>query len=144
MSATGSATQAGERFCDVGGGVTLCYEMLGDPSDPPVLLVMGLGMQLIAWDDDFCQMFVDRGYCVVRFDNRDAGRSTSMDGPPPGVAQLATRRFDERQYDLVAWPTTPPACCASWTWRPPTWWARRWAAWWPRHWPRAIPRACAR
>jgi pimeloyl-ACP methyl ester carboxylesterase len=100
MAATDSATQAGEQFCDVGRGVTLCYEVLGDPTDPPVLLVMGLGMQLISWEDDFCRMFTERGYCVVRYDNRDAGRSTSMDGPPPGIVQLATRRFDERQYDL--------------------------------------------
>lgn len=91
----------GEQFCDVGRGVTLCYEAIGDASDPPLLLVMGLGMQMIAWDDDFCGLLAERGFCVVRFDNRDAGRSTDIGSPPPpGLKELATRRFDPRQYDL--------------------------------------------
>lgn len=90
-----------EQFCDVGRGVTLCYETIGDPSDSPLLLVMGLGMQMIAWDDDFCAMLAERGFHVVRFDNRDAGRSTDVAEPrPPGLKELGTRRFDPRQYDL--------------------------------------------
>ena len=89
-----------ERFADVGGGITLCYETFGDPADPPLLLVMGLGMQLLGWDARFCSMLAERGFHVVRFDNRDAGLSTSVDAPVPGLRQLATRRFDARQYDL--------------------------------------------
>jgi len=90
-----------ELFCDVGRGVTLCYETIGDPSDPPLMLVMGLGMQMIAWNDDFCGMLAERGFNVVRFDNRDTGRSTDMGRPPPpGLMKLATRRFDSHQYDL--------------------------------------------
>lgn len=91
---------SGESFADVGGGVTLCYETFGEPADPPLLLIMGLGMQMIAWHDDFCGALGAEGFYVVRFDNRDAGRSTSIRGRPPGLGQIATRRFGERQYAL--------------------------------------------
>ncbi len=62
------------------GDLELHYEDLGDVSDPPVLLVMGLGAQLVLWDDEFCQTLVDRGYRVIRFDNRDVGLSTKLHG----------------------------------------------------------------
>ena len=67
-------------------GITICYDTLGDPSDPTILLVMGLGSQLVHWPDDFCALLVDRGYHVVRFDNRDTGESTRFDdGETPSV-----------------------------------------------------------
>ncbi len=44
-----------EQFCDVGRGITLCYETYGEPSAPPALLVMGLGTQMIAWHEEFCR-----------------------------------------------------------------------------------------
>ena len=53
----------------------LVYETIGDPADPPLLLVMGLGMQLIHWDLELCELFAERGFHVIRFDNRDAGLS---------------------------------------------------------------------
>jgi proline iminopeptidase len=56
------------------------YESLGDPSHPAIVLIMGLGMQLMAWPDAFCQELVARGYRVIRFDNRDCGLS----GRAPG------------------------------------------------------------
>jgi pimeloyl-ACP methyl ester carboxylesterase len=68
-----------ERFCEVGGGITLCYETFGEDADPPALLVMGLATQMIAWDDEFCALLAERGFRVVRFDNRDVGRSTHLD-----------------------------------------------------------------
>lgn len=96
------AATTGERFADAGRGISLCYEAIGDPSDTPLLLVMGLGMQLIAWPEPFCEQLAARGFYVVRFDNRDAGRSTSMeDVPAPGLGQIASRRFDPRQYTLA-------------------------------------------
>jgi len=55
------------------------YETFGDPSSPPILLVIGLGSQLIYWDEDFCQQLADAGLYVIRFDNRDAGLSTKLD-----------------------------------------------------------------
>jgi pimeloyl-ACP methyl ester carboxylesterase len=80
-----------EQFCDVGRGVTLCYETFGDRSDPPALLMMGLAMQMVAWHEDFCRALASRGLYVVRFDNRDSGHSTHMRGRPPRVGQLAAR-----------------------------------------------------
>src|ERR671920_1262785 len=63
------------------GDIDIAYNTLGKPTDPPVLLISGLGGQLIAWDDAFCQELVDRGLFVVRFDNRDVGLSTHLDSP---------------------------------------------------------------
>lgn len=69
------------------GGVELEYEVRGDAAAPTLLLIMGLGAQLISWDDGFCDELVRRGLHVVRFDNRDAGLSTWLD--EAGVPDLA-------------------------------------------------------
>lgn len=90
-----------EQLCDVGRGITLCYETFGEPSDPPALLVMGLGTQMIAWHEDFCRALAARGLHVVRFDNRDVGHSTHLSGPPPTVAQLLTRSRRAARYSLA-------------------------------------------
>jgi pimeloyl-ACP methyl ester carboxylesterase len=89
-----------EQFCDVGRGVTLCYETFGDRADPPIVLIMGLATQMIAWHDDFCDQLSDRGFYVVRFDNRDIGRSTHFDFRPPTLKQMVTRRLGPEQYTL--------------------------------------------
>ncbi len=68
------------------GDVDLAYTTAGDPADPPLLLVAGLGAQLISWDDEFCRSLVDRGLYVIRFDNRDAGLSTHLGPPAPELA----------------------------------------------------------
>jgi pimeloyl-ACP methyl ester carboxylesterase len=70
------------------GPVELVYETIGDPSDAPLLLVMGLGMQLIHWDRGLCELFAERGFHVIRFDNRDAGLSTKIRGRVPNVTRL--------------------------------------------------------
>jgi pimeloyl-ACP methyl ester carboxylesterase len=90
-----------EQFCDVGRGITLCYETFGDPADPPALLVMGLGTQMIAWHEDFCAELASRGFYVVRFDNRDIGRSTHVEGAPPTPIQLLTRSRRAARYSLA-------------------------------------------
>jgi len=90
-----------EQFCDVGRGVTLCYETFGDPEQPTALLVMGLGTQMVAWHASFCQQLADRGLHVVRFDNRDIGRSTHMQGPPPTLAQILRRSRRAAHYTLA-------------------------------------------
>lgn len=90
-----------EQFCDVGGGITLCYETFGDRSNPPALLIMGLGTQMIAWHEDFCRALAARGLYVVRFDNRDIGRSTHLAGRPPNVVQLLTRSRRAARYTLA-------------------------------------------
>jgi pimeloyl-ACP methyl ester carboxylesterase len=89
-----------ERFCDVGRGVTLCYETFGEPEDPPVLLIMGLATQMIAWHEDFCDQLAARGLYVIRFDNRDIGHSTHFDFRAPSLRHFATRRFAPEQYDI--------------------------------------------
>jgi pimeloyl-ACP methyl ester carboxylesterase len=89
-----------EEFCDVGRGVTLCYETFGDPDDVPILLVMGLATQMIGWHEDFCETLAERGFYVVRFDNRDIGRSTHLGFPPPSIGQMLRRRLRPEQYDL--------------------------------------------
>jgi pimeloyl-ACP methyl ester carboxylesterase len=91
-----------ERFADVGNGITLCYETFGDPAAPPIVLVMGLGTQMIAWDTRFCEDLASRGFHVVRFDNRDTGRSTRLDGAPvPKLRELMLRRIPRPAYKLA-------------------------------------------
>ena len=69
-----------ELFAPVGRGVELCYQTFGDPSDEPVLLVMGLGGPMTWWDPELCRMIAAQGRFVIRFDNRDTGRSTKLTG----------------------------------------------------------------
>ena len=60
-------------------GIQIEYETFGDPRARPLLLIGGLGTQLLAWDEDFCRMLAGRGFSVIRFDNRDSGLSTWPD-----------------------------------------------------------------
>ena len=70
-------------------GIELEYETFGDSSKPTILLVMGLGIQLLGWDERFCNMLADRGFHVVRFDNRDVGLSSKIeDGGTPNVLEI--------------------------------------------------------
>jgi pimeloyl-ACP methyl ester carboxylesterase len=62
-------------------GIEIYHETIGDPTDPTVLLIMGLGTQMIGWDIEFCRSLADRGFHVVRYDNRDVGLSTHFDEP---------------------------------------------------------------
>jgi pimeloyl-ACP methyl ester carboxylesterase len=89
-----------EQFAEVG-SVTLCYETFGEPTDPAILLIMGLGTQMIAWREDFCRMLVDRGFFVIRYDNRDCGKSTSMKGRPITTRELMTKRVKRPPYTLA-------------------------------------------
>jgi pimeloyl-ACP methyl ester carboxylesterase len=89
-----------EQFCTVNGDVELCYETFGDPSDAAVLLVMGLATQMVGWHEDFCEAFAERGFFVIRFDNRDIGRSQRMTGPVPTVRQLVLRDKRVARYTL--------------------------------------------
>lgn len=69
-----------ELFAPVSPGVELCYQTYGDPDDEPLLLVMGLGGPMTWWDPELCRTLAARGFFVVRFDNRDTGRSTKVPG----------------------------------------------------------------
>lgn len=64
-------------------GIELCYEIFGSPDAEPLILIMGLGAQMIHWDDDFCRDLAGRGFRVIRFDNRDIGKSTRLSGGKP-------------------------------------------------------------
>lgn len=67
-------------------GIRIEYDTIGDHRQPPLLLIMGLGAQMIFWDDDFCREIANRGFHVIRFDNRDCGLSTHF--PEMGVPDV--------------------------------------------------------
>ncbi|SHP54924.1 Probable lipase/esterase LipG [Mycobacteroides abscessus subsp. abscessus] len=68
------------------GDIELCYEEFGNPADPAVLLIMGIGAQMVFWRPEFCQRLADQGYRVIRFDNRDCGLSTNWTVYAPAAA----------------------------------------------------------
>jgi pimeloyl-ACP methyl ester carboxylesterase len=72
-------------------GIEIEYEVFGPSDAPPLLLVMGLGSQMIFWDEEFCEGLAARGHRVIRFDNRDVGRSTKLEaaGVPNVLAAMA-------------------------------------------------------
>jgi pimeloyl-ACP methyl ester carboxylesterase len=78
---------AGEQLAEAN-GLTLCYQTFGSPTDPAMMLIMGLGAQMVWWDVDLCQRLAARGYRVVRFDNRDIGKSSYIAAPPPNLARV--------------------------------------------------------
>jgi pimeloyl-ACP methyl ester carboxylesterase len=84
------------------GGIEICYETFGNPDDPALLLVMGLGTQMVAWPLGFCELLAARGFFVIRYDNRDTGRSTHMrELPPPTLKQLLLRERRAAGYSLA-------------------------------------------
>lgn len=91
-------------------GIELVYDTFGEPDAPPILLIMGLGCQMIDWKDEFCSLLAGRGFRVIRFDNRDVGQSTRFDQagqPQIGEMMEAMQRGEtvEAPYllsDLVA------------------------------------------
>src|SRR3954454_6890915 len=81
--------------------IEIAYESFGDAAAPPVLLVMGLGTQMVGWREDFCRALADRGLRVVRFDNRDSGLSTHLDdAPPPDVMAALGGDHSSASYTL--------------------------------------------
>lgn len=71
-------TRSGELFASLPSGIDICHETFGSADDPAVLLVMGLGGPMGWWPDEFCELLADRGFYVIRYDNRDTGRSTKL------------------------------------------------------------------
>ena len=67
-----------EQFAPLHNGIDLYYQTFGDPTDEPLLLVMGLSGPMIWWDDDLCTLLAHAGFYVIRYDNRDMGRSTRL------------------------------------------------------------------
>jgi pimeloyl-ACP methyl ester carboxylesterase len=82
-----------ERLATVN-GIEIAYQEIGDPDDEPLFLIMGLATQMLAWDEELCAMLAERDFRVVRFDNRDIGRSSKIDsaGVPKRTDMLLGRR----------------------------------------------------
>jgi pimeloyl-ACP methyl ester carboxylesterase len=81
-------------------GIELAYDELGDPDGRPLILIMGLATQLIHWDERFCGLLGERGYRVVRFDNRDIGHSTKIDWAPSPKTGAMMFGYGEPAYRL--------------------------------------------
>ncbi len=91
---------SGEKMAKVG-EVEIAYDTFGDPSSRPMLLVMGLGAQMIRWDDEFCKVIASQGRYVIRFDNRDVGLSTKFDDAGvPDIGSLIQGKPTETPYKL--------------------------------------------
>ena len=90
----------GERSAQVG-EIEVVYETFGDPGDPTMLMIMGLGVQLVGWDAELCGLLAERGFHVVRFDNRDVGRTTKADGPPADVMGAFAGDVSSAAYRLT-------------------------------------------
>ncbi len=78
------------------GGATICTQAFGSPGDPAVLLIMGLMASMLWWPEAFCERLVRAGRFVIRYDNRDTGRSTSYEPGHPGYS------VDDMARDAVA------------------------------------------
>jgi pimeloyl-ACP methyl ester carboxylesterase len=91
-----------------GNGIEIEYETSGNPADPALLLVMGLGAQLIAWPEAFVQQLAGRGFFIIRYDNRDSGLSTKFEGTPDfvalfgGDARAIPYRIEDMADDAIA------------------------------------------
>jgi len=89
-------------------GIEIEYETFGDPGAAPLLLIMGLGAQMLSWDEEFCTRLAERGFFVIRYDNRDSGLSTKMEsaGEPDLLAAFGgspnpAYRLDDLANDAV-------------------------------------------
>ena len=83
-------------------GIEIEYETFGSPTDPAMLLIMGLNMQMTAWDPEFCTRLADRGFFVIRFDNRDIGLSTHLDSAPvPNLGAVLSGDHSQVTYLLA-------------------------------------------
>lgn len=83
-------------------GINLAYDTFGEPTDPAMLLIMGLGAQMISWDERFCKLLAGRGYWVIRFDNRDIGLSSHFGRAGiPDIPRLLSGEPTEVPYKLI-------------------------------------------
>ena len=82
--------------------VEIAYETFGDPAHPAMLLVMGLATQMLGWRSAFCEALAARGFHVIRYDNRDVGRSTKFASHrPPTIGELVRRDASAAAYTLA-------------------------------------------
>jgi pimeloyl-ACP methyl ester carboxylesterase len=97
-----TVTRTPPAFADAN-GLKLCYDTFGEASAPPLLLIMGLAAQMVAWDDEFCTLLAERGFRVIRFDNRDIGLSSRIESA--GVPDVSAAFMSAMQGKPI---TSPP------------------------------------
>jgi pimeloyl-ACP methyl ester carboxylesterase len=85
----------------INNGIEIEFDTIGDPQDEPLLLVMGFTAQMIAWDEKLCQLLADKGFFVVRYDNRDCGLSSHLDGVTVDMAALFNARSGQGELPSV-------------------------------------------
>lgn len=90
-----------DQFCSAGAGRQVCYRTDGDPSGTPLILIAGLTLDLTSWPLDMIDSLVTQGFYVIRFDNRDVGRTTPGAGQPPSLWRRALQRPRQDGYDLA-------------------------------------------
>jgi len=92
------------------GAIELAYETFGAAEGEPLLLISGTGVQMLMWPDAFVAALADRGFCVTRFDNRDAAsrRTSPRPGTPAGSSRSSV--MPPRPTGSRTWPTTPWRC----------------------------------
>lgn len=102
MTATGTVPPTGtDQFVDLPAGPRICFRVDGPPDGEPLLLLAGLGLDLTSWPEDFVAGYADRGFRVIRLDNRDAGRSDRIPARSPGRLRQALARPRPDAYDLT-------------------------------------------
>ncbi|XOV81161.1 MAG: alpha/beta fold hydrolase [Aestuariibacter sp.] len=90
-----------EELADCG-AVQLCYDSFGDPANSPILLIMGLATQMVHWHSEFCKSLAAKGFWVIRFDNRDIGKSTTLRHlPPPSMLKLGAHRYFKTPFSAA-------------------------------------------
>ena len=94
-----SVSHQAERLARVG-ELELAYETFGEPGNSPVLMIMGVGAQMVNWPDGFCEELASRGFHVIRFDNRDCGHSTKLGDPPPPLDRVRRGEITDVPYGL--------------------------------------------
>jgi len=93
--------------------IELEYDHFGNPKDPALLLIMGFTAQMVAWDEEFCKQLADRGHFVIRFDNRDCGLSTKLDGVPSNSDAVIMAAMMETEMPPVAYTLSDMAADAA-------------------------------
>jgi len=82
-------------------GITIEYDTFGNSSDRPLLMIMGFGAQMVGWDEDLCEMLAQQGHYVMRFDNRDVGKSSSLDHlGVPDLEQIGADAAAGKAYSI--------------------------------------------
>jgi pimeloyl-ACP methyl ester carboxylesterase len=114
-------------------GIDIAYQTFGDKDASPLILIMGLGSQMVLWDGEFCRKLAAGGYRVIRFDNRDIGLSTKLDWMQVPDTTAVTAALQRGEVPALptrskTWPQIPRNCSRLWAMTRLTSWASRWAA----------------